>query len=82
MSMGNHMSKQKMTWDERWEMHWELNKKYREQMMDALHEFQRTGSMGAWEEYKRLNKLANKHWGIHQAMWTKKDKAFREKYGI
>ena len=25
----------------------------------------------AWEEYKRLSKAANKHYGIAHAMWTR-----------
>lgn len=82
MSTGNHMSKQKMTWDERWEMHWQLNRKYREEATAALRAFRESMNESDWEDYLKASKLANKHWGIHQAMWTKKDKAFREKYGI
>jgi bisphosphoglycerate-dependent phosphoglycerate mutase len=58
--------------------HIEMSKKYRAASIDALHEFQRTMNRKFWDDYKENSKLANKHYGISQAMWTKE---MKRKYG-
>lgn len=56
--------------------HRELAKRYREQAMEQLrlagsHEFAFEG-VDEFEEYKRLSRLANKHYGIWQMVQTQR----------
>lgn len=56
--------------------HYELSQQYREQAMEQLrlagsHEFAFEGA-GEYEEYKRLSRLANKHYGIWRMVQTQR----------
>lgn len=59
------------------EEHFELYKEHNKKAMAALRECSKDGygwSWDKWNEYKVESKLANKHWGISQAMRTKQIK--------
>lgn len=61
-----------MTWNERWEMHNSLRREHRNKSIEALKRFQDSRDRSDWEEYLSEDHLANKHFGIAQAMWTRK----------
>ena len=53
--------------------HYEILEEHRTKATEALHKFAEDISRtDLWEEYKSESKIARKHWGIAQAMWTKK----------
>lgn len=55
--------------------HLELSKKYREQAMEHLHKANGGDfnyNYGEFHEYVRLDKLANKHFGIYKGVMTRK----------
>lgn len=52
--------------------HLELSEQYREQAMEALHRANSREFAPAFNEYVRLSKLANKHWGIYQMVCTQR----------
>lgn len=65
------------------EQHIELWHEHKDKAMKALKAFQEDIHNDAfWKEYLAENKIANKHFGIARAMWTKRDKKFREQYGF
>lgn len=62
-----------MSFEERYEMHLNESKTHRENARQALKKFIEDHSViGYWEEYKKEDKASNKHWGIAQAMFTRK----------
>lgn len=55
------------------QQHYNLWEEHRAKASAALKAFINDGSRtDLWEEYKSESKIANKHWGIAQAMFTKK----------
>lgn len=55
------------------------SQKHREAAIALIKKFRTdTRDTETWEQYKKETKLANKHWGIAQAMWTKE---MKRKYG-
>lgn len=62
----------KMTWEERRNMHKDLCKEHRTKAIEELKLFRETLNRKHWDEYKAEDRLANKHWGISQAMFTRK----------
>lgn len=65
---------EKMSWEERWHMHHYERKKHSELARAALQRCIESGcnDMEAWEEYRRESKIASKHYGIANAMYTRK----------
>lgn len=61
----------KMTWEQRWNMHNDLRKEHAGKAQAALRAAE-SRKQKDWEEYKRESKLSNKHFGIAQAMFTRK----------
>lgn len=63
----------KMTWDERRKMHLDEYHAHRDIAVSALHRYSTEGyNRDDWNLYKEEMKIANKHWGIANAMFTKK----------
>ncbi len=54
------------------EAHLETGSWYRECALRAIASFRETMDRKYWEDYKTNSKLANKHYGIAQAMFTRK----------
>ena len=52
--------------------HNDLGKKYRVLAIQAISLFRETLDFKYWEDYKLNSRLANKHYGIAQAMFTRK----------
>lgn len=54
------------------EQHHNLWNEHHQKAMEHLAAFRRNVTdLSEWEAYKAESKLANKHWGIEQAMYTK-----------
>ena len=64
--------KSEMTWEERREMH--LNKSFEHMATarEALTRFMESRNASDWAQYKAEYKLHNKHWGIAEAMFTRR----------
>lgn len=62
----------KMTWDERRAMHLNLNHEHWDAATQALRRFRDSHDMKDFRAFKSEYHLANKHWGIAEAMWTRK----------
>lgn len=54
------------------EAHLELSFKHRELAIQSIRSFHRTMDRKDWEDYLTNRKLADKHYGIAQAMFTRK----------
>lgn len=52
--------------------HNELSMEYRRLAIKAIHTFKETMDKKEWENYLLNQKLANKHYGIAQAMFSRK----------
>lgn len=64
---------EKMTWEERRNMHineWDKHRKIAKAVL--AHMIECGFNHEEWEEYKRESMLANRHWGYAEAMWTRK----------
>lgn len=61
-----------MTWYERWDMHNNLRREHREKSLIALRRFEESLNQSDWDEFRREDREANKHWGISQAMFTRR----------
>lgn len=61
-----------MTWDERRNFHLELARIHLKNSQNALDRCIRKHNTVDWNEYKAEYKLHNKHWGIAQAMFTRR----------
>ena len=64
--------KEKMSWEERRKMHLDLWQKYFDESKVFLIKFAETRDFSYYKEHERLYRLSNKHWGIAQAMWTRR----------
>ena len=62
-----------MSFEERYEMHLNESKIHRENARQAMKKFMEDRSkVEYWEEVKKEDKASNKHWGIAQAMFTRR----------
>lgn len=65
------------------EQHIELWHEHKDKALKALEAYRcDIHDFTLWEEYKAESKIANKHYGIARAMWTKRNNKFREQYGF
>lgn len=62
----------KMTWDERRKMHLDKAWEHMATAREALARFAETRNASDWEQYIAEYKLHNKHWGIAEAMYTRR----------
>lgn len=61
-----------MTWNQKWDMHKRLRKEHQDKAVTALRRFRESMNQSDYDEYKKESKIANKHQGIAQMMFTKK----------
>lgn len=62
----------KMTWQERYDMHIAKSWEHMATAREALARFMEGKNWCDFEQYKAEYKLHNKHWGIAQAMFTRR----------
>lgn len=60
-----------LTWNERRHFHYDLSVIHALNARSVIPQIKK-GDHAAWEYYKAEWALHNKHWGISQAMWTKR----------
>lgn len=66
------MAKEKMTWEERREMHLQLWEEYSKAARESLRAYINSHDWADYQRHCEEYKLSNKHWGIAEAMWTRK----------
>ena len=59
-------------WSKLYHEHNDKAREHLEKSHDALHRFIETHDWAYWDVYIAENKLHNKHWGIAQAMYTRR----------
>lgn len=62
----------KMTWDEQRQMHLDLWRDHYNEAKKWLDLYIETHDYKCYIEHEKEYKLSNRHWGIAEAMWTRK----------